>query len=438
MPVRELDRMDRRAVRRFVRLERELNASHPLYWAVPDRDLVKRLGGRSPTGEILELQLLVASDGRPRARCAAVVNRRWQQDNADLAGGVGYFAAAENVDAEVAGMLARAEAALVERGCDRAIAPFNGGALQGLGVLTGAYDESPMCPLPWQPPYYVSYLEASGYSPRYPLWVYVIDFSSETYRGAAQRALADPACRVRPIDKRRWKQELGLMGQLVNAGFRDESEFYEYSPQEWAELWGPLKPVFDPRWVLFAERMANRSASAWPSSTGRRWSVEPRAAPARSRRSASSAMPSARPGQACSLSQCCPRGGGRGSARRCWPACTPGSRTSGTTTGSTTTSTKPTPSRVGWQSRLADRDAFSTTTTTRRSPRAFDGVRPRRLEPRAQKLSHRPEAVAAFRLLRTADVAPRSQGTSIRVTLALSRDLSTLTRWRLTAAMDEQ
>ena len=43
------------------------------------------------------------------------------------------------------------------------------------------------------------------------------------------------------------------MGQLVNAGFRDEWEFYEYSPQEWAELWGPLKPVLDPRWVLFAE-----------------------------------------------------------------------------------------------------------------------------------------------------------------------------------------
>jgi GNAT superfamily N-acetyltransferase len=253
MPVHQLDRMDRRAVRRFVRLERELNASHPLYWAEPDRDLVKRLGGRSPTGEVLELQLLVASNGRPRARCAAVVNRRWQEDHADLAGGVGYFAAAEDVDADVAGMLARAEAALVERGCDRAIAPFNGGALQGLGVLTGAYDESPMCPLPWQPPYYVSYLEASGYSPRYPLWVYEIDFSSETYRGAARRALVDPACSVRPIDKRRWKQELGLMGQLVNAGFRDEWEFYEYSPQEWAELWGPLKPVFDPRWVLFAE-----------------------------------------------------------------------------------------------------------------------------------------------------------------------------------------
>jgi hypothetical protein len=265
MPVHELDRMDRRAVRRFVRLERELNASHPFYWAEPDRDLVKRLGGRSPTGEVLELQLLVASNGRPRARCAAVVNRRWQKDNADLAGGVGYFAAAENVDADVAGMLARAEAALVERGCDRAIAPFNGGALQGLGVLTGAYDESPMCPLPWQPPYYVSYLEASGYSPRYPLWIYEIDFACETYRGAARRALADPACRVRPIDKRRWKQELGLMGQLVNAGFRDEWEFYEYSPQEWGSYGDRSSRCSIPAGCCLLKWMANRPASAWPS-----------------------------------------------------------------------------------------------------------------------------------------------------------------------------
>jgi GNAT superfamily N-acetyltransferase len=253
MPVHELDRKDRRAVRRFVALDRELNAAYPLHWSEADRDLVKRLSGRSPTGEVLELQLLVAGDGRPRARCAGIVNRRWQEDNADHAGGVGYFAAAEGADADVTEMLARAEAWLAERGCDRAIAPFNGGALQGLGVLTGAYDESPMCPLPWQPPFYVDYLEASGYSSRYPLWIYEIDFSSEVYRDAARRALADPACTVRPIDKSRWKQELPLMGELVNQGFGEEWEFYDYSPQEWAEVWGPLKPVFDPRWVLFAE-----------------------------------------------------------------------------------------------------------------------------------------------------------------------------------------
>jgi GNAT superfamily N-acetyltransferase len=253
VPVHELDRTDRRAVRRFVRLERELNTAHPLHWADVDRDVVKRLRGRSPTGEVLELQLLVAGDGRPRARCAAIVNRRWQEDNAHLAGGVGYLAAADGAGAEVAEMFERAEGWLVAHGCDRAIAPFNGGALQGLGLLTAAYDESPMCPLPWQPPYYTGYLEASGYRPRYPLWIYEIDFAGEAYRKAARRALADPGCSVRTIDKSSWKQELQLMGELVNQGFGDEWEFYDYSREEWAELWGPLKPVFDPRWTLFAE-----------------------------------------------------------------------------------------------------------------------------------------------------------------------------------------
>ena len=253
MAVRALDRTDRRAVRRFVRLERDLNVGHPLYWAEPERDLVKRLSGRSPTGEVLELQLLVAGDGRPRARCAAVVNRRWQEDNGHRAGGVGYLAAAEDAQAEVAEMLGRAEVWLVERGCDRAVAPFNGGALQGLGLLTDAYDESPMFPMPWHPRYYVGYLEASGYGPRYPLWVYEVDFSTDAYRDAARRALSDPMCRVRPIDKKRWKQDLGLMGELVNQGFRDEWELYDYSPEEWAEVWAPFKPVFDPRCVLFAE-----------------------------------------------------------------------------------------------------------------------------------------------------------------------------------------
>lgn len=43
------------------------------------------------------------------------------------------------------------------------------------------------------------------------------------------------------------------MGELINEGFEDEWEFYEYSPEEWAEIIGPLKPVFDPRWLQFAE-----------------------------------------------------------------------------------------------------------------------------------------------------------------------------------------
>jgi GNAT superfamily N-acetyltransferase len=245
--------MDRRSLRRFVRLERELNEGRRLFWSEPDSDHVKRLSGRSTLTAHSDMQAFVARNGRPRARCAAIINRRWQDDNEDLAGGIGYFAAADDAGEEVAEMLARAEAWLAERGCDRAIAPFNGGAMQGLGVLASAYDEDPVFPMPWQPPSYSGFLEACGYRPTYPLWVYEIDFSSEAYRGAAASALANPACALRRIDKRRWKDEIRTLAHLVNTSFKEEWEFYDYSDDEWLEVTGPLKPVLEPRFVLFAE-----------------------------------------------------------------------------------------------------------------------------------------------------------------------------------------
>ena len=209
--------MDRRSLRRFVRLERELNAARPLWWGEFDSDHVKRLRGRSALTANSEMQAFVAGNGEPRARCAAIINRRWQEDNEERAGGIGYFAAADDAGEEVAELLARAEAWLAERGCDRALAPFNGGAMQGLGVLVASFDEEPVFPMPWQPPSYSAYLEAGGYRPTYPLWVYDIDLASERYRAAERSALADPFAVVRPVNKKRWKEELSTIARVINS-----------------------------------------------------------------------------------------------------------------------------------------------------------------------------------------------------------------------------
>jgi GNAT superfamily N-acetyltransferase len=245
--------MDRRSLRRFVRLERELSAGRPLWWGDFDSDVVKRLRGRSALTAQSEMQAFVASEGRPRARCAAIINHRWQEDNDDLAGGIGYFAAADDAGSEVAALLARAESWLAERGCDRALAPFNGGAIHGLGVLVASFDEEPVFPMPWQPPSYSAYLEASGYRPTYPLWVYEVGFGSDAYRAAQSSALANPVAVVRPVNKRRWKDELTLIGRLVNASFKDEWESYDYADAEWIEVMAPIRHVLDPRLMVIAE-----------------------------------------------------------------------------------------------------------------------------------------------------------------------------------------
>jgi GNAT superfamily N-acetyltransferase len=252
--VREVSPGDRRALKRFVTLERRFLGDQAQHVSETDSDAAKRLSGRSAFSEGVAHELLVAANGAPVARCAAIVNPRYQERHGDPhVGFIGYLAAAPGEEEAVVRMLERAEEWLAHRGIERVVAPFNEGAVVGMAALTADFGDSPMFPLAWNPPYYRAYLEAAGYEAAFPFWVYEINLSSERYRQASARALENPSCVVRTVDKKRWREEIETLRLLFNEGFRDEWEMHEYTSAEFAELWGPMKPVFDERMLLFAE-----------------------------------------------------------------------------------------------------------------------------------------------------------------------------------------
>ncbi len=253
MTIAEIDPGDRRERKRFVRIEPELLASEPLYVPEIAADVSKHLRGRSPFYEEMEHTLFVAWNGADVARCAAFVNRRWQRDKDEQAGFIGYFAAAPRAEAEVAEMLAAAERWLADRGADRVIAPYNGAIFHGLGVRTDAFEEEPMFPMPWHPPHYAQLLEAAGYHPTYPFWLFEIEFASERYRAVSQRALEDARCEVRQLDKKRWKLEIERLRTVLNDTFRTEWEFHAMTNAEFHEFFDQMKQVLDPSQFLFAE-----------------------------------------------------------------------------------------------------------------------------------------------------------------------------------------
>jgi len=251
MAVREVDPQDKRELKRFISMERELVGAHPLFVGeLLDSDVRKRLSGKSAFAREMSFALFQTDN----ARGAAIVSPLWQRSSDEpQTGSIGYFAAGADAAGEVEELLAAAEDWLAARGMTRVIAPFNGSAVLGAAVLTDAFDERPMFPFPWNPPYYEDYLRRAGYERRYPLWYYDIDFSSERYREAARRAFADPQAKIRQIDKRRWREEVELGRVLLNEGFADEWEFHQFTPEEYWEFWGPQKVMTDPRLSLIAE-----------------------------------------------------------------------------------------------------------------------------------------------------------------------------------------
>ena len=256
MAVRKIDPSDRGELKRFVALDRDLHGEHPMYWAEPLADVRKRLSGRSAFSDELELALFLGDeDGRPQARAVAAISRRWQRDQGDdPRGGIGWLTAAPGADRAMRQVLDAAEEWLAQRDIPAVLAPFNGNAMLGFGLLTDGFDKSPMFPLLWNPPHLEAMLDAAGYSRRYPMWSYWVDFTSERYRRARDAAaLAAPGCTIRALDKKRWKEELEVLRVVFNEGMRGEWEMQQFSPGEFTELFGPIKPVYDPRMMLFAE-----------------------------------------------------------------------------------------------------------------------------------------------------------------------------------------
>ena len=254
MAVEQLDPRDRRARKEFIKLEHRLLADEPRFIFVTDSDVDKQLGGKSPFFEETDHTLFVASNGSGEvARCAALVNRRWQRHHGEQAGAIGYFAAGSGAGTEIAEMLDAAEQWLRERGATRVIAPFNGSAILGLGVLTDAFDESPMFPLNWTPSAYSDYLEAAGYKRRYPLWIFDVDFDSERYRETSRAAIQNAKCEIRTFDKKRWDEEIELLRRVFNTTFAEEWEFYPLTESEWGSFFKQMKPIMDQEQYLFAE-----------------------------------------------------------------------------------------------------------------------------------------------------------------------------------------
>jgi ribosomal protein S18 acetylase RimI-like enzyme len=250
MAVREVHAKDKRELKRFIRMERKLIGGGPLYVGELDSDVRERLTQRSEFSKQWDLALFA----NERARCAAIVNPEWQRSrHQPETGFIGYFAAGPDALRDAGDVIGAAEERLAARGITRVIAPVNGNVLMGMGALVDAFDESPMFPLAWNPSHYDSCFEDAGYEATYPLWYYEIDFGSERYREFSRRALESPNCDLRPMEKKRWDEEVQTLRLLFNEGFNEEWEFQEFTPQQFKEFYAAFKATFDPRLSVIAE-----------------------------------------------------------------------------------------------------------------------------------------------------------------------------------------
>lgn len=241
---------------RFVRLPMRLNAGDPAYVAPLLMERREALSPKTnPFFDHAEVQFWLATrGGRDVGRISAQIDRLAPQTPGRIVGAFGLLAAED--DAEVfAALLATAEAWLRERGCTHALGPLNLSVNEEVGLLVDGFDTPPMVMMGHDPRYAAARLEAQGYAKAKDVYAFHVALD-QGLPPAAQRRVdrgLPPGVRLRPVDMRRFDEEVALLTSILNDAWAGNWGFTPTTEAETRQLAKSLKPVIDPRLVWFAE-----------------------------------------------------------------------------------------------------------------------------------------------------------------------------------------
>jgi GNAT superfamily N-acetyltransferase len=246
----------RRDRERFIGFPYGCYARDPL-WAPPlRRDVRAQLSPeKNPFFRHAEAAHFLAEwDGNIVGRISAIENRAHNAFHGDHAGFFGFFETID--DATVAGALFEQAAAwLAARGLDAMRGPVSPSTNDECGLLVEGFDTPAALMMPHNPPFYAALVERAGLRKAKDLLAYrrAADELPERLVAAADVLARRRAIAVRPIDMRRFDEEIGRVKALYNRAWERNWGFVPMDGAEIDFLAAQLKPVVVPELVVFAE-----------------------------------------------------------------------------------------------------------------------------------------------------------------------------------------
>jgi GNAT superfamily N-acetyltransferase len=247
----------RRDLGRFLALPQRLYAEDRHY--VPPLAFERRrhLDPRTnPYFQSAEARLWLAlRDGRAVGRISAQVDREALAHRGDASGHFGMLEA-EDDPAVFAALLERAESWLRARGMRQISGPFNLSINDECGLLVEGFEAPPMLMMGHARPYYGPRVEGAGYRPARDLLAYHVEVGER---------LPDPGVRllrrlrevrrvsVRPIEWRRYEEEIATIVDIFNDAWADNWGFVPLSGARLDHLARSLKPILIDELVAIAE-----------------------------------------------------------------------------------------------------------------------------------------------------------------------------------------
>jgi hypothetical protein len=240
----------------FVRLPWEIYRDDR-YWVPPviKEDLAK-ISPSHPFYSHAEASLFIARrNGRAVGRIAAIIDRHFCEYHSCRTGFFGFFESLPDPETGPV-LLETARQWLKERDMEEMAGPMNPSTNDICGVLVDGFDSSPCFMMPYNPAYYPTLLEDYGLRKSMDLLAYVVEgpFPGvrrfETLVERIRRK--EPGLTVRPINTKRFDEELGRVKEVYNEAWSKNWGFVPITDGELAYLARGLKPLIVPDLCLFA------------------------------------------------------------------------------------------------------------------------------------------------------------------------------------------
>ena len=245
----------RPALDQFIRIPNKVFESDPA-WISPL--LIERrmhLSARSnPYFQHARWQAWIAWRGQePVGRISAQIDALHLERYGDATGFFGMLDA-EDREETFAALLGTAEQWLREQGMRRVRGPFSLSINEETGLLVEGFDTPPVFMMGHARPYYGTHVEHYGYRKAKDMLAYLGPpvFPPPP---AMQRliARAAPHVRVRPLDRKRFSQEISLMRDIFNDAWAENWGFIPFTAAEFHELGRNLRFLIGPELIQIAE-----------------------------------------------------------------------------------------------------------------------------------------------------------------------------------------
>jgi GNAT superfamily N-acetyltransferase len=210
---------------------------------------------KNPFFEHARVNLFLAErNGEVVGRVAAIDDDNHNQTHDDNLLFFGFF---EAEDGEVAqSLFARIEYRGRELGREAIRGPANPSLNHNAGFLIDAFESDPFVMMPYNPLEYPRYVEASGYRKVKDLYAWIFEWEWEIKKigrlaERVRKRYSDLV--IRPVDMKRWDEELERFRDLYNRSWVKNWGFVRYTDAEFDHLAREFKMILDPELIALAE-----------------------------------------------------------------------------------------------------------------------------------------------------------------------------------------